>query len=427
MQPTRIRYWVVALAVALAMVTYLDRVCVGKLAPQIMADLNLSMVQMSSVFSAFAFAYALFEIPTAWLADRNGTRSILTRIVIWWSLFTMATAGAFNYASMLITRFLFGMGEAGAWPCVARTFSRWIPRKERGTINGVFFSGAYVAGGLTPLLVVALLPHMHWRWIFVCFGLTGFVWAIVWYLWFRNEPGEHRAVNAAELALIVEDRPAEAAHEVGWAFWGKLLRQRNVICLCLMYVPNCVTFYFCITWLPTYLEKRHGFDAAALGFVSGLPLMLSVATQFLGGYFSDRITARYGLTMGRRIPGVVGYGIAAIAMFAAAGSTAPVAAAVWIAVGTAACMLTTAGAWGTCMDIGREHSAVVGAAMNTTGQIASILSPYVVAYSVKWFANWNLPIYLLGCVFLGGVVCWLFIDPHQAVFAAATDERESPR
>ena len=141
-RPTRIRYRVVGMAVLLAMITYLDRVCVGKLAPKIMEDLNLSMVQMSSVFSAFAFAYALFEIPTAWWADRLGTRSILTRIVIWWSVFTMATAGAFNYVSMLITRFLFGMGEAGAWPCVARTFSRWIPQRERGTINGVFFTGA---------------------------------------------------------------------------------------------------------------------------------------------------------------------------------------------------------------------------------------------------------------------------------------------
>src|SRR3989339_95750 len=153
-RPTRARYWVVGLAVLLAMVTYMDRACISTLAPDISRDLSLSKTQMGYVFSAFALAYAIFEIPTAWWADRMGTRNVLTRIVVWWSAFTMATAGAFNYTSLLVTRFLFGMGEAGAWPSVARTFSRWIPRSERGTIQGIFFMGAHAAGGLTPLLVL---------------------------------------------------------------------------------------------------------------------------------------------------------------------------------------------------------------------------------------------------------------------------------
>ena len=416
MQPTRVRYRVVGLTVLLAMVTYLDRACIGKLAPEIMRDLHLSMVQMSSVFSAFALAYALFEIPTAWWADRRGTRAILTRIVAWWSVFTMATAGAFNYASLLATRFLFGMGEAGAWPCMARTFARWIPRRERGTIKGVFFAGAYISGAVTPSLVVLLLPHMSWRMIFVSFGLLGFLWAAAWYLWYRDDPAEHPAVNAAERELILAGRPAEAGPSPGGAYWGRLLRQRNIIALCVMYVPNCVTFYFCITWLPTYLHERHGFDATALGVVSGLPLFLSVASQFLGGVISDRITARFGLRAGRRVPGIVGYSLAALAMFAAAASTAPVTAAVFIALATSSCMLTTAPAWGVCVDIGREHSAVVSATMNTAGQIGSIVSPLVVAYSVKWFANWNLPLYLLAGLFLVGAACWLVIDPEKPVF-----------
>jgi Major Facilitator Superfamily len=161
------RYRVVALAVLLAMVTYLDRVCISKLAPDIMRDLDLSKIQMGYVFSAFALAYAAFEIPTAWWADRAGTRAVLTRIVIWWSSFTIATAAAANYVMLLAIRFLFGAGEAGAWPCVARTFSRWIPTRERGTVQGVFFAGAHLMGGLTPLLVVALQPYLPWRAIFV--------------------------------------------------------------------------------------------------------------------------------------------------------------------------------------------------------------------------------------------------------------------
>src|ERR1044072_7831482 len=175
MTATRARYRVVALATALAMVTYLDRVAIGTLAPGIRKDLGLSAIEMGWVFTAFQLAYGLFEVPTGRWADRVGTRSVLARIVIWWSVMTRATAAAASYAIMLAIRFLFGAGEAGAWPCVARTFSRWIPQRERGRVQGVFFAGAHLVGGLTPALVLTLLAFMSWRTIFVCFGGVGLV------------------------------------------------------------------------------------------------------------------------------------------------------------------------------------------------------------------------------------------------------------
>lgn len=426
MRPTHIRHGVVAVAVLLAMVTYLDRVCISKLASEIMRDLDLSMIQMSYVFSAFALAYALFEIPTARWADRFGTRRVLTRIVVWWSAFTIATAGAFNYGSMLVTRFLFGAGEAGAWPCVARTFSRWIPRTERGTIQGIFFAGAHLAGGLTPLAVVALIPYLHWRIIFVGFGALGFVWAAVWFAWFRDDPSQHQAVNGAELERITAERLAETGHAAGWPYWRRLFRHRNVIALCVMYVPNSSMFYFCITWLPTYLKERHGFDAAMLGFLSGLPLLLSVVSDLFGGVVTDRVAARHGLRAGRCLVGGVAYAIAAVALVVAAASPVPVLAAVLISVATAASMFTLGAAWGTCIEVGRDHAGVVSAAMNTSGQIGSLLCPLVVGYAVKWFGSWDLPLYLMGLLFLIGTFCWRIIDPREPVFEAREDERGEP-
>ncbi|MGB3121105.1 MAG: MFS transporter, partial [Verrucomicrobiales bacterium] len=419
MTPTRTRYVVVVFMVTLAKITYLDRACIGAMAHLIRQDLGLSIDQMGAVFSAFALAYAIFEIPTAWWADRRGTRTILTRIVVWWSVFTMATAGAFNYGSMLTIRFLFGVGEAGAWPCVARVFSRWVPLRERGTIKGIFFAGAYTAGAVTPLLVGVLISEWQvpWRAIFVVFSLTGFVWAGIWYRWFRDDPAGHPAVNAAERDFILEGRHVDAPLLRGWSYWKRLLGQRNILALCLMYVPNSVTFYFCITWLPTYLREYHHFEKAELGFLAALPLILSVGTQFLGGWVSDKITARHGLTAGRRIPAMVGYGLAAVAIFIAASATAPRIAAVFVALAAASCMLTTAPAWGTVLDIGREHSAVVGATMNTAGQIGAIFSPMIVAKSVTWFNDWNFPLFLLGGLFVTGAACWLLIDPNQPVFA----------
>lgn len=416
---SRARYRVLAFMVLLAMVTYLDRACIGAMAPKIAEEFGLDEAQMGWVFMSFILAYAMFEIPTARWADRRGAKSVLTRIVAWWSVFTMATAGAFNYVSLLVTRFLFGAGEAGAWPCVARVMSRWIPLRERGTAKGIFFAGAYASAAATTALVTWLLAWLEWRTILVIFGAVGFVWIIAWQRWFRDEPTDHPAVNEAERALIVADRPAEAPHPKGLAYWVGLLRQRNVLLLCIAYMPNCATFYFCITWLPTYLIKRHGFEKAELGLVAALPLALSIATQFFGGYLSDRIARRFGLAAGRRIPAAVGYTLAALCIFAASVATEPVTAAVLISFAAATCMLTTAPSWSTCIDIGREHSATVGATMNTAGQIAAIASAPVVGYSVKLLGDWNMPFKLLGGLFLLGAVCWLLVDPRKPVFGAA--------
>lgn len=414
---TRVRYKVVSMAVLLAMVTYLDRACISKLAPDIMRDLHLSDGQMSWVFSAFALAYALFEIPTAWWADRRGTRHVLTRIVIWWSAFTMATAATFNFSSLFVTRFLFGAGEAGAWPSVARTFSKWIPKSERGTVQGIFFSGAHLAGGLTPLLVVWLTQSVHvpWRLVFVIFGLTGLVWAAVWFLWFRNDPAEHAQVSPAELRLIVAERAPTCGHHEGWDYWKRLLAHRNTLPLCMMYFPNSFAFYFCITWLPTYLEKQQGLETMKLGLFAGLPLILSVAGDLFGGVTTDVVTKRFGLRAGRCAVGAAAYTLACGAMLLAVLAHQPMLAATLIAVSVAASMFILGAAWSTCLDIGGNHAGVISAAMNTSGALSSVVSPLL----VNWLQHrygWNVPLYVMGGLFLMGAVSWFFIDPRKRIF-----------
>ena len=259
---TRVRRKVLAMTVALAAITYLDRVAIGVTRPYIARDLNLTPTQMGYVFSAFYLSYALFEIPTGWWGDKVGTRKVLTRIVCWWSAFTVLTGFAWNYSSLLLIRFLFGAGEAGAWPNVARTFSRWFPRRDRGTVQGTFFMGAHLAGGLTPALATALLVYMDWRTLFVVFGSIGFVWALAWYRWFRDTPAEHPAVSAAERTfiedgIVKDERPLEKTQ------WKRLLANRTVVCLCLMYFTQTFGNAFYVTWLPTYLAStrpvgRHG-------------------------------------------------------------------------------------------------------------------------------------------------------------------------
>ncbi len=414
MTPTRVRFKVVAFAVALGAVTYFDRVCISTLAPSIMKDLGLDKVQMSLVFSAFALAYAAFEIPTAWWGQRVGTRRVLTRIVLWWSAFTMATGLTQGYHSLLAIRFLFGIGEAGAWPNATRTFSRWIPMAERGKVQGIFFMGAHLAGGVTPALVGFLMTLMTWRQVFFTFGVLGVVWATAWYRWFRDEPGEHPSVNAAERELIEMGRSAEEGHHQGNV---RVLLQPSVLGLCAAYFSNSYGFYFLITWLPSYLEQQRGFQAGSLSLFAGLPLLMSVVADLTGGFTTDYLVRRFGLRIGRSAVGVCGYAVAALAMLAAAYSGSYFFSAVLIAVAAASSMFTLAASWAACIDLGGPSSGVVSAAMNTTGQIGSVLSPIVLALLVQHFNNWSLPLYLMAALYAISSVCWMFVNStprHEA-------------
>ena len=402
------------MTMALAAITYLDRVTISVTRPYIARDLGLSPTQMGYVFSAFYFAYALFEIPTGWWGDKVGTRRVLTRIVCWWSVFTVLTGAAFNYSSLLTIRFLFGAGEAGAWPNVARTFSRWFPRRERGRAQGVFFMGAHLAGGLTPMLVTALLVYFDWRTLFAVFGSLGFVWALAWFRWFRDSPSEHAEVTAAERELIESGYAADAGHALQGTQWKSLLANRTVVCLCLMYFTQSFGGVFYVTWLPTYLASR-GLSGMTAGILAGLPLTLSAVADLAGGVTTDRMAQRLGLRLGRVIVG--GGALAAAGLFTIAGTFAasPVTAAVLIALGGASSNFLLGAAWGTCLDIGGRRSGSVSAAMNTSGQIGSILSPILVASVVQRFSNWSAPLYLTGVLFLLGAVCWLWVDPTTPV------------
>ncbi|WP_406697414.1 MFS transporter [Singulisphaera sp. Ch08] len=414
--PTRVRSVVLMLAVCLAGITYLDRVCISLTAPYMMRDLGLSEVQMSLVFSAFVLSYAIFEIPTGWWGDRIGPRRVLTRIVIWWSGFTIATAAAFNYSSLMVIRFLFGAGEAGAWPNSAKAISRWFPTAERGTAQGIFFMGAHLGGGLTPLLVTALLGIMPWRSIFLLFGLIGFVWAAVWWSWFRDEPAEHSAVNQAERDLIMTGRAAEDEHRLTDVPWGLLVTNRSLLALCLMYFTQTYGFYYYITWLPKYLREDRGFSGMQLGFFAGLPLLLSVLADLFGGLTTDWATRRFGLRIGRCAVGGGSLCVAGLAVLAGSGVANPWRAAILISLGGAMANFLLGAAWSVCLDISGRHAGVVTACMNTAGQVGGVLSPIVAVYAPGWFASRSSPLWIVAGLYLLGALCWFFVDPRRRLF-----------
>jgi len=412
-----VRFVVLGFAVALAAVTYLDRVCIAhaKVTASIQKELTLSDKQMSLVYSAFTLAYALFEMPTGAWGDRVGPRRVLTRIVVWWSSFTIATAAITSYGSLLITRFLFGAGEAGAFPNVTRTFSRWFPVSERGTAQGIFFAGAHLGGGITPIVVSFLLGWLHWRGVFVAFGLVGFVWAIAWHRWFRDEPSEHPWITSEELAHIEAGRSPRASHRLEPGSLRKLAMNRGLIALCLMYFTQAYGFYFNLTWLPTYLARERGLTPERVGILAsvfaGLPLILSSLADVLGGLTTDAITRKWGLRAGRCGVGGVSLTVAGLALIAGATARDPIPAALLIALAGAAASFLLGSCWGVCQDIGGPNAGLVAGCMNTAGQVGAVLSPIILPY----FKNPAVPLCIAGTLYLLGALCWLAVDPSREI------------
>lgn len=416
---TRTRYRVLGLCVLLAGITYLDRICISITRPQMQEDLGLTATQMGWVFSAFQLAYGLFEIPTGHWGDKIGTRRVLTRIVVWWSGFTMLTAAAFNYWSLLLVRFLFGIGEAGAWPNVARTFSRWFPLHERATVQGIFFMGAHLAGGLTPLLVTWLMRYFDWRSLFLMFGSVGLVWAFFWYRWFRDEPADHTEVSTEERALIERGRVLTVREELNWSRWKVLLSNPSVLGLCGMYFTQSYGFAFNVYWLPEYLRAERGFtDPTMLGIMAGLPLTFSVAADLSGGITADRLSRRFGLRQGRVMVGLGSLLLAGIFLIAGVWVANPYLSAMLMGLSGAMGAFLLGAAWGTCLDIGGDHAGVVSAAMNTAGQVGAFLSPLVIPYSMKALGSMTVGAYIVGALYLAGALCWLVVNPTKPIWHA---------
>jgi MFS transporter, ACS family, glucarate transporter len=409
--PTRTRHRVVGFALALVAVSYLDRVCISTAAPAIKADLNLSDSQMGLVFSAFTFAYALFEVPSGWFADHFGARLTLTRIVLWWSAMTAATGLAGGFRSLVSLRFLFGIGEAGTFPATARAFARWLPESERGRAFGLAIMTGALGGAATQPLVVALLARMSWRFAFAIFGAVGIVWAVAWWLWFRDDPHDHPAVNPAELDEIVAG--GGGARLRGHVPWRALPQNSSLVALCGMYGAGIYGWYFYLTWLPTYLLRGRGFDLRHVGWLAALPLLGIAAGVVIGGWLSDQLVRRLGRRRGRSAPGVVGFPLAALAIVGAVTTHDPLTSVGLLAAAAGLAALGVAPAWAVSTEIGGVHAGVVTGAMNTFGNLGGALSPLVVGFCLERWGSWQAPLFSVAALYLVAALCWLLVDPEE--------------
>jgi MFS family permease len=398
-KPTSVRYGVLGFACALSMITYLDRVCIGKASEPLRVELGFGSVDdMRWAFTAFSLAYAIFEVPTGWLGDVFGPRSTLIRIVLWWSIFTALTgltgwqvAGVtvVGFGALVAIRFLFGMGEAGAYPNLTRALHNWFPLTERARAQGVLWMSGRLMGGLTPLVwfILVEILALQWRATFFIFGALGVGWCVAFSLWFRNRPEEHPAVNAAERQLIAEGSGQATAKAHAKVPWGKLLASRNLWLLCAAYFCVSYGWYFNVNYLPEYLKEQHGVPREGLlgRFYEGGPLGFGAVGCILGGFLSDWLIRRTGNhKWGRRAFGIFGPGVCTFCYLACL--IAPNAWTFALAIALTGFFndLAMGASWATCQDIGKRHAAIVAGCMNTIGNLGGAASAYLIGTILKY-------------------------------------------
>ena len=422
--PTRARYIVALFAMALAVVTYIDRIAIAVSLPAGMAkELGLSSVQQGWVLAAFAWAYALFEIPGGWLGDKIGPRRVLMRIVLWWSFFTAATGWAWNATSLIVIRSLFGAGEAGAFPNLTRVFTTWLPVRERERAQAALWLATRVSGAFTPLLVAALIEAIGWRRTFEVFGVLGVVWAGLFYWWYRDVPAEHPSVNQSELALLPPARDTAIAH--GGVPWRLIFSTPAVWLLSIQYMCLAYGWWFYINWLPTYLRNARGTSLKFGALLAGLPLLLGGLGCLVSAGLIPRLAQRLGsVALARRIIAITGFVGASSCVFLFANVEDPRRAMIVLGFAGFFNDFVMPAAWAGTMDIGGRYSGTVSGAMNMMGSIAGAASVLVVGYLLAWTSNnWTLTFYISATIYLIGAVCWLFLDSHTPVERTAAAAR----
>jgi ACS family glucarate transporter-like MFS transporter len=446
------RHNVLLLAASLSLITYLDRICIMRARAEMQRDLDISDYMMGFIFSAFTLGYTIFEVPGGWMGDRWGARAVLTRIVLAWSLFTALTGFVYPFhislgyglflnaaITLIVIRFLFGVGEAGAYPNLARVVGDWFPAAERGTAQGVIWTAARFGGAIAPLVLGRLSALIGWRWAFAVLGMIGVAWVAVFWWWFRDRPRDHPAVSAAERELIegrppvasaaITDRPhgAAPAHDGGhsWPGFAPIFTNLSVLAMCWAAIWVCVGWYFYPTWQPKYLEEVFNFrpDGWLLEVLTGLPFLFGAAGCLVGGRLSDRlIKTNLGQRWGRSVIGLVGFFGAAASVFLSGYSVTP-----WQAV-TLLCLasflndLAIPVLWAAAAEVGGRYAGSVAGVMNTAGGIGAILCPILIPIVMGWLPEGMEPAHRWRIIFFGlagawvlAALGWLLIDVNQRV------------
>jgi MFS family permease len=420
-RPTRIRYTIVLLALLIDMMSYMDRVCIAVAGPSIEAQFALSKSRMGAVFSIFSLAYFLGQTPWGMAADRLGARGIVTAAILWWSAFTAFTAAAWNYASLLVIRFLFGAGEAALSPSIASAFARWVPVAERSTAFGAFLSGGRIGGAIAPPIAAYILLRHGWRAMFAVFALLGIVWAAVWHWWYRNTPAEHPRINREEIDQIEAGIAAESSSEAGTPGpWALLVRSPRLVLLLAVAFGYTVMWQFYITWFPTYLIESRGFTLERASFFSSLPFAFGVAANWVGGLLTDALCRRMPPYRARRIVGFFALLASGLLMLGGIWLPSPAPAAFLMAFAAFSGDMMLGAFWSSTVAIGGKAGGTAGGLANAASNCGGFVSPALIGWALDRWHDWNAVLMLT--VAANTVAAFLWLAANRPAVAKSSNE-----
>ncbi len=419
-KPTKTRWLVLVLISFMYLITYMDRSNISVAQPEIAKQFGLSKSAMGLVLAAFTWAYALGQVPSGWFGDRFGPKRVLVVIMTLWSVTAVMTGAAFGFVSLFGARFLLGLSESGAFPVASRGMQLWFPRIERGRIQGTthFFSRFAVA--VTPFIAGSILLAFGWRAIFYIFGSLGIVWAIVFSIFYRNIPEEHKGVNRLELARIrgvnadgTIKPPAIARLATPWK---RILLSPNMWFISLGYFCFFFGTNFYLTWYPTYLREHLHMSIRSLGIWGSVPLLAGMAGDIIGGTISDMILKSTGSAkLARRVVAAPGFLLASAFVIPAALTSNRLSSILCLAASFFFLEWVIGPAWAVPMDVGGQFSGTVTGIMNMVGALGGA-STAVVYGSLFNRGYWVAPFLVSAGVMIVGALIWIFlIDPEQSV------------
>jgi ACS family glucarate transporter-like MFS transporter len=415
------RHLLVAGMFLLAMLLYVDRICISTAKEPIAERLQLSDEQFGWVMSAFALGYALFQAPMGLVADRFGPRWTLGSVVTLWSGFTGLTAAVTSLPMMLLVRFLFGAGEAGAFPGAARASYSWIPMPERGTVQGVIFAGGRLGGAFALPACAALVQKFGWRETFIALMLVGFAWAVAWLLWFRDDPAQHPTISPTERELILNTRQQAIAGTPDSAnlTTAAVLGSANMGLLMAQYFASNFTFFFCLSWMFPHLKKTYSLDAITAAWYAAVPFLFGALGNVVAGALVDRIFRQGKWTASRRFPAALGFILAAGGMVACGFADSINTAVLFLAIAVFGADMTLAPSWAVCVDIGRRYAGTVSGTMNMAGNLGSFVTSLAFAYLLTWTGTHHVFFYVAAGLNLVAAALWLFIRPQQPLVSSS--------
>jgi sugar phosphate permease len=423
--PTRRRFGVLGMLSSLAFILYLDRVCIGQAATAIQHDLNLSKTEFGYALGAFTIAYGLFEVPTGHWGDRFGSRGVVTRIVVWWSAFTAFTGMVTGLWMLIAVRFLFGAGEAGAYPNIARIVAHWFPRRERGRAQGLVITAAQIGGAVAPIITAYTIVAIGWRSAFVVYSVLGVAWAVAFYLMFRDNPANDPHANSAEVALISADAfVTDTAHEHPRVPWRSILTNSNIWLLGTLQSCSSFLSYMFMGWYPAYLEQGRGVNSVTAGQMSSVVLAGAAVGCLGSGFINDYLARLTNFHPARfRIYGFAGTALAAVALVISINCESAWASSIWASLAFMAAVSQQATFWAVTTEIGGRHLGVVFGLMNSMGvpgaTISSMfLGQFVDGMQARGFegrAQWDPAFYIYAAVLVVGAICWTMVNANKKI------------